>query len=289
MAIAQGQYEPTDRSASLDRDRIESLLAQTRFRRVEVRAETASTNDDAQAMLHDPQAGGTTIVAESQTAGTGRRGKPWIATPGSALLFTTILPRAIRTDALWAVPFWVALAVADGIAETTGIACEMKWPNDLLVAGRKAAGILCVTRVTGDFARVACGVGLNANRPPATPELDAIVPPPIFLSERGAPIDRSLLLAGIVKRFDGLLSYLDDPTRVARLWEAFAQLQGTFYRVQVDGEAEPVYGTATRLGPMGELVLTVGSGERTIALGEAHVLDRTAREERPWTFVTPTG
>jgi BirA family biotin operon repressor/biotin-[acetyl-CoA-carboxylase] ligase len=280
MAIAGGQYVQEDGSAfrDLDREQLENMLAQSRFNRIDLRARTASTNEDAQRILHDPYAGGTTIVAEAQTAGVGRNGRTWIATPGSSLLFTTILPRAIRTDALWAVPFWTALAVADGIAESTGIACEMKWPNDLLVAGRKVAGILCVSRVTGDFARVACGVGLNVHRP-ADAGLDGIVPPPIFLSERGIAIDRTTLLATILMRFDGLLSYLDDPMRIARLWEAFAQLHGTFYRVQVDGEPEPVYGTATHLGPLGELVLNVASGERAIALGEAHVLMRSMREE----------
>ncbi len=262
----------------LDREKLEGMLSQTRFTRVVVLSQTGSTNDDAQAVLHDPYSGGMTFVADSQTAGVGRRGNGWIAESGSSLLFTTILPRAIRTDALWAVPFWVALAVADGIAEATGIACEMKWPNDLLVSGRKVAGILCVSRVTGDFARVGCGVGLNVTRPQNDAALADITPPPIFLNERGDVPDRSTLLAAILRRFDGLLSYLDDPTRVARLWEAFAQLHGTFYRVLVDGETEPIFGTAMRLGDLGELVLQVGSDERSVALGEAHVLQRSARD-----------
>ncbi|MBD5634409.1 MAG: biotin--[acetyl-CoA-carboxylase] ligase [Candidatus Eremiobacteraeota bacterium] len=120
-------------------------------------AETESTNDDALALLGQPGAAGAVLVADYQRAGRGRKARAWIAPPGSSLLFTTILPRQIARDALWAVTLWTSLGVADGIEAATGIRATLQWPNDLLVDGRKCCGILCVSRVAGEGAWVGCG------------------------------------------------------------------------------------------------------------------------------------
>src|ERR1700733_14979816 len=90
-------------------------MAGSRFEDVRYQARTGSTNDDANALLARGDALGTTLVAEEQTAGRGRKaGRSWIAAPGSSLLFTTILPATVPAGDLWAVPFWVALCVVAG-------------------------------------------------------------------------------------------------------------------------------------------------------------------------------
>src|SRR5579872_5290622 len=126
---------------------------------------TASTNDDAAALLGNPAAFGTSIVAERQTRGAGRKGRAWLAQPGSALLFTTILPRSIPATHLWIVPFGVAIAVRRAL-EVNGVRTTLHWPNDVLLGERKLAGILCVARVVGDRAWVGTGVGINVHRLP---------------------------------------------------------------------------------------------------------------------------
>ncbi|MGD1068234.1 MAG: biotin--[acetyl-CoA-carboxylase] ligase, partial [Vulcanimicrobiaceae bacterium] len=178
-----------------------AALAGTRFADVRYVAETGSTNDDATTLLGDPAAAGTTLVAEHQTAGRGRKpGRTWIAPPGTALLFTAILPRAVASAALWAVPFWVALALADGVEEATGVRLALRWPNDLDLHDRKAAGILCVSRVAGEQAFVGCGIGLNVRRPADVPA--DIVPPPAYLSDAVPHPDRDALLAAILGAAD---------------------------------------------------------------------------------------
>jgi len=259
-----------DDDAPLALARVRDALAGTRFADIRYVAETASTNDDAAALLGDPAAAGATLVAEFQHAGRGRKaGRAWIAPAGSALLFTTLLPVTVATGALWAVPFWVALAVADGVEAGGGPRLDLRWPNDLDLAGRKAAGILCVSRVRGAEAHVGCGVGLNVRRPRAAP---AVEPPPAYLSDVAPGVAREDVLAGILGAMDGLIAVLERPDEVARAWEERAGLRGRPYRLRLDADGSIVAGTALRLGPDGGLVLLAGGREQIIHLADARVV-----------------
>jgi len=237
-------------------------------------AVTDSTNDDAAALLGRPDAGGTVIVADYQRAGRGRHARAWIAPPGSSLLFTAILPRTVASAHLWAATFWTALGVADGIEAATGLRTGLQWPNDLLLGGRKCCGILCVSRVSGYEAWVGCGVGLNVVRPAGDAALEAIAPPPAFLSDglASAP-SRDAVLATILAAFERRLGALSDPAGIARAWEARAVLSGTPYRLLVDGESAPLDAIARRIDGDGALVVSAANGrERRIALADARVL-----------------
>lgn len=263
---------PDENAPFLNVPRVREALAGTRFAAVRYERETGSTNDDAAALLGEPSAAGTTLVAEFQRAGRGRKaGRSWIAPAGSALLFTTILPDPVATAALWAVPFWVALAVADGVEEGSGVRLDLRWPNDLDLGPRKAAGILCVSRVAADVAHVACGVGLNVRRP-ADPALAAIEPPPAYLSDEAPGVEREAVLAGILGAMDGLADVLDRPADVARAWEERAALRGRAYRLRLDADGTLVEGTAVRLDPEGGLIVSVAGRERVVHLADARVV-----------------
>ncbi len=235
-------------------------------------AETESTNDDALALLGTPGAAGAVLVADYQRAGRGRKARAWIAPPGTSLLCTAILPRLVPRDALWAVTFWTALGVADGIEAATGIRVTLQWPNDLLVDGRKCCGILCVSRVAGDGAWVGCGTGINVSRPPDDRDLARIEPPPAFLSDRRPGVTRDAVLDAILSAYEARLPELDDPAGIARAWERRAELAGTPYRVLVDGEPAPFVATAKRLDPDGSLAVERDGAQRRITLADARVL-----------------
>ena len=233
---------------------------------------TGSTNDDAAVLLGEPGSAGVVLCADYQRIGKGRRGRAWLASPGSALLFTAILPEPVAAQALWAVPFWSALGVAAGIERATGVRASLQWPNDLLLEGRKCCGILCVSRVAGDKAWVGCGSGINISRPAHDALLEGIQPPPAFLSDCGAAVARDDVLAAILAAYETTLEDLHDPQAVARAWERRASLAGTAYRLLVDGETQPSEGIARRIGPDGSLVVATGTVERRVSLAEARVL-----------------
>jgi BirA family biotin operon repressor/biotin-[acetyl-CoA-carboxylase] ligase len=240
----------------------------------EIRAyrETDSTNDDAAALLGHTGRHGHVLLADYQHAGRGRHARAWVAPPGSSLLFTTILPRPVASDALWAVTFWTALAVATGIEAATGLRAQLQWPNDLLLEGRKMCGILCVSRVLGRQAWIGCGTGINVYRPAADPALDALAPPPAFLSDFAPQVERGSVLDAILAAYANSLDALDDPRRIARAWEARADLDGTPYRLLVDGTGEPFDATARRIGTDGALVVESDGIERSVSLADARVI-----------------
>jgi BirA family biotin operon repressor/biotin-[acetyl-CoA-carboxylase] ligase len=260
-----------NQSVPFDAARARALVARTRFADIRYTAQTASTNADAHALLGVAEALGTTIVADYQTAGVGRKGRRWIAPPGSALLFTAILPEAIAATALWAVPFWIALGLAEAVEQCCGVALDFVWPNDLHVRGLKSAGILSVARIAGSDAWVGCGVGLNVARALDNPELAALTPQPVFLDDLGQRPAREELLAAILREFDRTFDDLRDPRGVALRWERRAQLAGTVYRYRNDADGIEREAVAQRIGPHGALIVRDADGERKIDMADVRV------------------
>jgi BirA family transcriptional regulator, biotin operon repressor / biotin---[acetyl-CoA-carboxylase] ligase len=247
---------------------VASELAATPFASIAYVEETASTNADAAALLDDERFAGHTIVAEYQSAGAGRKGRAWLAPAGSALLFTTVLPRAIDTGRLWIVPFWVGLAVRHALLDF-GIGTLLQWPNDLLLHDRKVAGLLCQSCVIGSASRVGCGVGINVRRSGADSGID---PPPAFCDDV-AIIERAALLRAILARYDRTLFMLDQPERVAAEWDEAAGLPGRTYRIQLDGEPGAFEAIAQGLAGDGALrVLRADGTPEVVSLADARVL-----------------
>jgi len=126
--------------------------------------------------------------------------------------------------------------------------------------------------VTGRWAWVGCGVGLNVHRPPNPGEVDTIVPAQAFRSDAGATVARDCVLVESLRAFDVRLPQLVDAPAVAREWERRAALAGTPYRLLVDGTDTPFEATAVRLSDDGGLIVADRSGERTISLADARAL-----------------
>jgi BirA family biotin operon repressor/biotin-[acetyl-CoA-carboxylase] ligase len=230
--------------------------------------ETASTNADAAALLGDARFAGHTIVAEYQSRGAARKGRTWVAPAGTALLFTTILPRDVDAPGLWVVPYWVALAVRSALMRL-GVDTTLQWPNDLLLRERKIAGLLCQSSVSGSSARVACGVGINVRRPPIDTGID---PPPAYCSDT-TPVQRADLLLAILREFERTLPMLDQPGRVCHKWHEAAGMPGKRYRIVLDGTTQAFDATAEGLVEGGGLrVLREDGKQETITLADARVL-----------------
>src|SRR5579863_4771152 len=207
-----------------------------RFGTVRYSVGTDSTQSRALDVLHGFDGLGISFVTESQDAGRGRGTHRWTAPPASGLLFSTVLPKELGSRSLPAVGFWASLAIADSVASVSGVTLALKWPNDLLLDGRKCGGILSEGRSTGQRTRVAVGVGLNVNRPEHVPA--KLADSAAWLSDAaGRPIDRTALLAAILRnyelRFDALV---DMPSSVVRTWRERASLAGSQVRVKtLDG------------------------------------------------------
>jgi biotin-(acetyl-CoA carboxylase) ligase len=134
------------------------------FTQVEFLAETGSTNDIA---LQRAQAGaphGTVVLADMQTAGRGRRGRDWHSPPEAGVYLSAVLRAEAWDGALSLLTLAAGVAVAQAIRSNTGLAVELKWPNDIVIGRpwRKLAGILCETAsATPKIGAVVVGIGVN--------------------------------------------------------------------------------------------------------------------------------
>ncbi|HXP92891.1 MAG TPA: biotin--[acetyl-CoA-carboxylase] ligase [Candidatus Binatia bacterium] len=258
-------------ASQFDDEAIVRALAGTRFDRVDFRATTGSTNDDALELLGDPSSAGLTICADFQTDGAGRKaGRRWIAPPGSSLLVTTILAGTIPATQLWAVPFWAGICAYEAIEDAAGVAPRLRWPNDVLLGGKKCAGILCTSRISGEAARAGCGIGINVIRPAQSHDLEGI--DAAFLSDHAPAISRDQLLITLLKTYHAYWPLLQRPLELVAAWELRAHLAGETYRLRLDESAEEFTAAGLRLGPDGTLVVHHAGAERVVTLADATVI-----------------
>lgn len=154
--------------------------------------------ETTQRLLPDDAPEGAVVATDEQTAGRGRRGATWEAPPGRGLLFSLRLLPDAPGERLPELTVVAATAVADAFSAVTRLRAEVKHPNDVLVGGRKAAGVLAET-VEG---RVTLGIGVNVNQTadelPETPR----VPPTSLRIEAGREIERAPLLAELLARLE---------------------------------------------------------------------------------------
>ncbi len=112
---------------------------------------------------------GTVVVAEEQTAGQGRHGRSWHSEAGTGLYLSMVMRADLPPDSLQTLTLALGVAVREAILQASGVEADLKWPNDVLVAGRKCAGILVQKTAAG----VIAGIGVNVNQTAFPAELAA--------------------------------------------------------------------------------------------------------------------
>jgi BirA family transcriptional regulator, biotin operon repressor / biotin---[acetyl-CoA-carboxylase] ligase len=172
-------------------------------RPLHVLATTESTNDEALRGAKSGAAHGSTWVTEEQRAGRGRRGRTWVSPPGEGLLFSVLLRTGWPPHRLPSLALVAGLAVRDAVAAAAPAASpQIKWPNDVLVEGRKLAGILVESTTIGSRVdAVVVGVGINVHTRHFPDEL-ADRATSVALVAPGVALDRSSLLADVLAGID---------------------------------------------------------------------------------------
>jgi BirA family biotin operon repressor/biotin-[acetyl-CoA-carboxylase] ligase len=155
---------------------------------------TAST----QRLLGEDDPEGAVAVADEQTEGRGRLGRQWLAPAGTSLLVSVLLRPDVVPARLPELSLVAGRACAEAIAETAGLETEVKFPNDVLVGGRKVAGILA----EASEGRVVLGVGVNVSQAAGELPPDARTPATSLLLETGREIDRAELLVALLDRLE---------------------------------------------------------------------------------------
>ncbi len=177
------------------------LCAEWEVSRVEAYGTLGSTNDRARVLAEEGGGPWTVVVADEQTRGRGRRGSTWVSAPGAGLSMSVLLDGGATGGTL---SLLVGLACARAIEDVApGLTVGIKWPNDLLVQGRKVGGILC--EAAGDS--VVAGIGINVAGAPSDAEVAGDGLPPASLEAlAGNPLSRSGLARAIVRRIREVVS-----------------------------------------------------------------------------------
>jgi BirA family biotin operon repressor/biotin-[acetyl-CoA-carboxylase] ligase len=179
---------------SLAPDVVKPLL-RGRFGHVYRYAEVAPST---QRMLAEDEGEGAVAVAEEQTEGRGRLGRSWEAPAGTSVLVSVLLLPAVKPARLPELSLVAGAAVAEAIVEVTGMEPTIKFPNDVLVGGRKVAGILAES----SEGRVVLGMGVNVNQTGEQLPGDARTEPTSLRIELGEPVNRVQLLAAILLQLE---------------------------------------------------------------------------------------
>ena len=229
---------------------------------------TTSTMDVASKLALDGAPGGVVIVADEQTAGRGRRGNSWQSPAGAGLYFSMItrpVNRAVNAASLGLPGLTLAagVGVREGIEHATGLAADLKWPNDLLVGKRKLAGILAEGVAIGSPQQaVIIGVGVNIQ--PAAYPPDVATRATSLEGELGRAIDREQLLPEILSALSHRLAEIDrNPGDILQAWRAMSpNAEGT--RVEWDGK----HGVTAGIDDSGALLVRTPAGIERIIAGE---------------------
>ena len=247
----------------LDAERIRRQVAGTRWRPVDVVSTTGSTNADLAAAARRGAPAGTVLVSSHQSSGRGRFQRVWEAPPDTSVAVSLLLRPAVPVERWGWLSMLAGMAVTDGLREVAGLDAGLKWPNDVLVDGRKICGILSEA-VPGDPSpTVVVGMGINVAL--TTGQLP--VPTATSVRLEGSDADASSLVVGLLSAFD----------RWYGLWEAGGSLAGPYRERCVTlgrdvavrvGPDEVVTGLASGIDDSARLVVRTDSGVRTFAAGD---------------------
>jgi BirA family biotin operon repressor/biotin-[acetyl-CoA-carboxylase] ligase len=264
---------PTDDVIDLAELKQELIRPGGLWQKVDFVAETGSTNADLAVSARQGEVPGTVLITDYQSAGRGRQGRTWTAPPGSGIAMSVLVrPNDIDPSRWTWLSLLAGLAVADGVRRAANLPAVLKWPNDVLVNGRKFCGVLSERVDTSEGPACVVGVGINV----ALAEEDLPVPSATSLAiaarERGdVQPSRTAVVATVLAAFELLYGRWEAQAgRDASLAASYIERCDTIgrqVRVQLSAERS-VEGIADRIDEDGRLVVRTDSGPAAYGAGD---------------------
>jgi len=232
--------------------------------------EIDSTNACAKTLAETGTPEGTVVVADFQTAGRGRLGRRWISEPGANLLFSLVLRPTLKKESAGILTFFSAVFIARALENVTHRDIECKWPNDILLNGRKCCGILLENSfVQGKVDFSVIGIGINVNQVSFQDDLSDRATS--LFKELGHEFNRAKVFQELLRGADTLLPSLEKGETRAIMddWDSRCRMFGKPVTI-LHGE-ERISGTALRLNAEGGLVIDTPTGESTFYAGDVTI------------------
>lgn len=233
--------------------------------------ELESSNVTANRLAEEGAPHGTLVVAGRQLAGRGRRGRIWESSPGTGIFMTLLLKPEIETGNAPMLTLVAALAVAKAIREVSGLDAKIKWPNDIVVNGKKVCGILTEMSAQIDYVNhIIIGIGINVHNA-SFPEELADVATSVYL-ESGNRIRRADLIEAVWEAFETYYEIFSQTQDLAHLVKEYdSQLANLGQQVKVLDPKESYEGVAQGITARGELIVDTWESRRLVSSGEVSV------------------
>jgi len=226
-----------------------------------------STNDECFALAAKGAPEWTTVLADRQTSGRGRQSRLWRSPPGAGLYTSILLRPTANGERLTLLPLITGIATVEAIRLATGAEARLKWPNDVLMRGRKLAGILVEAASAGSRLTVVVGIGVNIATPVEELPERILYPATSLLQETGQSPDAATLLALIRQRLAHWYALWQSPDTAPLIdaWNALDAFRGRELTV-TSPDGEQLTGVDEGIEPNGALRLRQPGGQLTIAI-----------------------
>lgn len=240
-----------------------------------------STNSEAFILADSGAPEGAAVVARAQTAGRGRMGRLWISNPGRGLFASVVYrPEMSPADAGF-IPLAAGLAAVKAVRSAAHLEALLKWPNDVVISGKKVAGILSESRPAPDGrAVVVVGIGVNLNYPPESWPAE-LKDKAASLADFGANLNPRGMLRAFLDSLDAEYRRLQKGGRIEQIKEISAMSATIGQEVTVNTSAGAVSGFAERIEESGALVLRTADGKtRVITAGDVELVSAPPEDNR---------
>lgn len=230
-----------------------------------------STNTKAKELAEEGHPSGTLVVADRQTAGKGRRGRSWESPTGIGIFMTLMLKPEINPNHASMLTLVAAMATTRAIRRVTGVPAMIKWPNDIVMNGKKVCGILTEMSAQFDYINhIVIGIGINVHNEDF-PEEIAQTASSIYL-ESGQHIHRASLIEAFLEEFEDVYAeYLKTEDMEGLQKEYDAMLVNRGRQVRVLDPKEPFEGKAMGITKKGELIVDTWESRKLVSSGEVSV------------------
>ncbi len=231
--------------------------------------QTTSTMDVAKRLVSGSFKNGTVIFAEEQTHGRGRSGHEWSCPRYKGLLFTLLLNHTMQPDYLCLLTGTIAVSITETIRETLQLPAEIKWPNDILINGKKVGGVLVELEKRSKKQSVfLIGIGININVTEKELPKQTRLPATSLAIEKKVYIDRIQIAKALLQDIDKWYSILKDEhfSYITERWKEFCVTVGE--KLTIAGCGKEYMGKVIGISHNGGLMLKLENGEIKIFRGE---------------------
>lgn len=231
-----------------------------------------STNTKAQELAEKGYPSGTLVVADKQESGKGRRGRSWVSPSGTGIFMTLMIKPDINPNNASMLTLVAALAVAKAITSVTGEEALIKWPNDIVVNGKKVCGILTEMNAQFDYINhIVVGIGINVHNE-SFPEEISLMASSLMIEAGGKRFHRAQIIAETMSYFEQYYdTFLKTQDLSALVREYDKLLVNRNKSVRVLDPKEPFDGKAMGITPKGELIVDTWESRKLVSSGEVSV------------------